>query len=239
MPEIKIENLNFSYGKKKKDFHLILNDINTVFLDNKINVILGPSGCGKTTLLKAILGLITFKGNVYFDGININALSIKERNVSYANQNITLFQHLSAFENIAFPLKVLHASSEEIRERVEEVAKMLHIEQCLSRRPNELSLGQCQRVLIAKALIKRPLVAVFDEPFSNLDEQVANEIILELKPLFQKFNTTVIFVSHDAKQAYKLADKMYVMNEGRIIDEGTPKEMLNTKVELTRELLSL
>ena len=184
MPEIKLENITFNYNKKRKD--KILDDVSIVFPNGKINVIVGPSGCGKTTLLKLILGLEKGQGNIYFDNIDITNLTIKERNVSYVNQDITLYKHLTAFENIAFPLKIINASSDEIRTRIKEVSELLHIEQCLSRLPKHLSIGQCQRVLIAKAIIKRPLAIIFDEPFSNLDEPIANQLIDELKIIFKK-----------------------------------------------------
>lgn len=239
MPEIKIENLSFSYNKKKNGGAPILSDLNVVFPSNEVSVIVGPSGCGKTTLLKTILGLEKYEGNIYFDDILINNLSIKDRGLAYVNQNITLFEHLTAFENIAFPLKLVHASADEIRTRIKEVAELLHIESCLSRLPRQLSLGQCQRVSIAKALIKRPLACVFDEPFSNLDEPIANELIIELRQIFKKMNTTVIFVSHSTSQSFRLADKLYVMDEGNFVASGTPDEVVKINNERVKEILQL
>ena len=237
MPEIKLENITFNYNKKRKD--KILDDVSIVFPNGKINVIVGPSGCGKSTLLKLILGLEKGQGNIYFDNIDITNLTIKERNVSYVNQDITLYKHLTAFENIAFPLKIINASSDEIRTRIKEVSELLHIEQCLSRLPKHLSIGQCQRVLIAKAIIKRPLAIIFDEPFSNLDEPIANQLIDELKIIFKKMNTTVIFVSHNIIQSYRLADYLYIMDEGKIIEYGTPEEIIKKAGPRTKEILQL
>lgn len=239
MPEIKIKNLNFSYKKGKKVVMPVLKDVNVTFLNNKINLLIGPSGCGKTTLLKSILGLATYDGDIYFDDINVKNLSIQERNVAYVNQNITLFEHMTGFENIAFPLTLLHANGDEIRERVSEIAKMLGIEDVLSRVPSQLSIGQCQRVLIAKALIKRPLICVFDEPFSNLDKPIAESIIDELKHLFKQINTTVIFVSHDVRQGLRISDRVFVMNEGKFVDEGDPSEIALSENKITRGLFSL
>ena len=236
MPSVKINNLNF-YFKKKKEKLQILKDFSADFEANKISVIIGNSGCGKTTLLRTILGLEKYEGTIFYDDINIDSLKVKDRNIAYVSQNITLFPYLTAFENIAFPLKLLHCDDDEIRSRVKDIAYSFGITQCMSRYPKQLSLGQCQRVLIAKALIKKPLLALFDEPFSNLDKPIADEIIDLLKSYCKENSLTAIFVSHDINQTFKLADKVFVMYDGKIIEQGKPEEIVKSKNPKVQELI--
>ena len=144
---------------------------------------------------------------------------------------------MSIFNNIAFPLKVSHTPSDEIRERVAEVADMMQISHCLARKPRELSIGQAQRVAIARAIIKRSIVYLMDEPFSNLDKTLLQELTAELKQIFTRLNATVIFVSHDINEAFAMADRIYVMHEGKIILEGEPRKILDSKDERVIKLI--
>ena len=225
MANIVINNLNVTLKQKAGTFH-ILKDLSVTFKDGKTSVIFGPSGCGKTTLLRAIIGLIDYQGEILFDDMDAKTISIQDKNVSYVSQNLSLFPGMSLFNNIAFPLKSMRISGDEIRRRVYEVAEMLHITPCLSRKPKQVSLGQCQRAAIARALIKRPNFFIFDEPFSALDNETSSMIIQDMKEIFKTFNSTVIFVSHDAREGLTLADEVFVMNEGTMIQNGKPDEII-------------
>lgn len=228
MPNIEFQNVNVTFKNKEGTFH-ILKDVSLKFPDGKVTAIIGQSGCGKTTLVKSILGLIQYEGNILFDDQNLANYTIQERTISYVGQNFALFPNLTIFNNIAMPLKALRISGEEIRRRVYEVAEMLHISECLTRKPKDLSIGQCQRAAIARAIVKKPNAFIFDEPFSNLDEELTEEIIQEMKEIFTKYNSTVIFVCHNLRTALIVADNFVVMDEGKIIATGNQKKMVSSK----------
>ena len=231
MPNIIFKDVSISYKIKKKDYALAVQNANVVFDANKINVIIGQSGSGKTSILRAVAGLVDFTGEIFFDDTPIKDFSSKDRNISYVSQLIGLYPNKTVFGNISFPLRVAHASGEEIRRRVYEIASMLHIEQCLSRKPKDLSIGQCQRVAIARAMVKMSNVYLFDEPFSNCDAQLSQELTFEIKRILHESGYTSIFVSHDIKEAFALADKIHVMHEGNIIYSGSPEKIMKTKDE--------
>lgn len=237
MAQITLKNLTVKYKVKRKQFLTAVDNTSEVFLNNKINVIVGESGCGKTSILRAIAGIIQCDGDIYFDETNINDFLPRERNISYVSQMIGLYPNKTVFNNIAFPLKVAGAPDEEIRERVYEVCDLLHISQCITRKPKELSIGQAQRVAIARALVKRSKVYLFDEPFSNLDTPLSHQLSMELKNILIDQGATVIFVSHNLDESFMLADKMYVMHEGKFIASGKPEDLLNSKDERVSSLL--
>lgn len=168
MSELKTENLTVAY-KSRKSAVTAIDGLTAVFPSDSFNVIVGYSGCGKTTLLKSVLGLLGYSGHIFFDGEQIDGKDVNKRNFSYVSQEYALYSHLTVFDNIAFPLKVMGADKTETRKRVGDVAAMLDIAHCLTRKPKHLSGGQQQRVAIARALIKRPRLCLFDEPLSNID----------------------------------------------------------------------
>ena len=230
---ITLEHISKSY-----DGQLILDDLNLDIHENSFVTLLGPSGCGKTTILRAIAGILNpASGKIFFDDIDVTNFEPRNRNVSYVSQMIGLYPNLSVFNNIAFPLQVSHTPAEEIRERVQEVAEMLKIDFLLARKPRELSIGQAQRVAIARAIVKRSTVYLFDEPFSNLDKNISRDLIAELRTLFTRLRATVIFVSHDTNEAFSIADQVYVMDKGKIIAQGEPMDILNSKDERIRRLI--
>ena len=238
MTKVTLKNIKIGYKVKRKQFNIVSENLNVTFPAGKISVIIGESGCGKTSVLRTIAGLLTpMDGSVYFDDIDVTKYDPANRNISYVSQMIGLYSNLSVFNNIAFPLKVSHTPSDEIRERVLEVAETMKIEHLMSRKPRELSIGQAQRVAIARAIIKRSMVYLFDEPFSNLDKKLSIELIAELKQLFTRLNATVVFVSHDTNEALSIADYVYVMNEGQFIFEGSPEKILKSKDERITRLL--
>ena len=237
MPEIKVNNLTVKYyNKKKKEEVTALENLNVDFESGKFNVILGYSGCGKTTLLKSIIGTIDYEGEITYDGIPAEGLSIQDRNLSFVSQNFVLFPHMTIFDNIAFPLKTVNAKKEEIVSRVYEIAEMLEIKQCLSRKPKHLSIGQQQRVAIAKALVKRPNLILFDEPLSNLDPILRMEARYVLKKVIRNFDITVVYVTHDLREAMALADKIFIINDKKIELEGTPSEIYEADNEFVKIL---
>lgn len=237
MPIVKFEDISLTYSKKKNT-NQVLNDLNVKFENGKINVILGESGCGKTTLLHLISGVLNpSKGRIYFDDVDITDFSIRDRNIALVNQNITLYPHLNVFRNIAFPLTHTSASGEEIKERVYEISKLLHIEHLLTRKPKQISLGQAQRVCIAKAIIKRPYVFLFDEPFSNLDEPLRLELRSELKKCLIDLQTTSIFVTHSIKEAMAIGDCIYIMDKGEIVEKIEASKLLKARSSVAKELI--
>mgnify|MGYP003307793299 CR=1 FL=1 len=230
MPKITVKKLTSEYTLDKKTNIVALNEASVVFNDGEISVIIGSSGSGKTTLARSIIGLGNIKsGSVLYDDKNVTYLPPSERNVSYVNQDLVLFPKMNVFNNIAFPLKISGVPSDEIRERVKEISILLGVEKLLTRKIKEISIGQAQRVLIAKALIKRATIYVFDEPFSNLDKATSMQLTSELKKIFSKLDSTVIFISHDIQEAIMMADKIFVMEEGKIIASDSPRNLLKSK----------
>lgn len=238
MAKVTIAHAKLTYRKNRKKYTDVCEDLNVTFDDGKVSAIIGESGCGKTTILRAIAGIITPEsGKIFFDDVDITSYDSASRNISYVSQAIGLYTNLSVFNNIAFPLQVSHTPADEIRERVQEVVELLKIEHLLARKPRELSIGQAQRVAIARAIVKRSIVYLFDEPFSNLDKKISRELIAELKGLFIKLRATVIFVSHDINEALSISDKVYVMEDGKIIAQDEPEKIIHSKDERVKRLI--
>ena len=232
MSNIKIENLSVKFESKKKPTVVALDNVSLDIKDATLNVIVGYSGCGKTTLLRSIAGLQEYEGYIYFDGVDGDTLSVQQRNVSMVTQNYVLYRTMTVFENIAFPLTIAGASKEEIIERVYYVAERLGIKHCLSRKPKHLSGGQQQKVALARALIKKPDIYLFDEPFSNVDPQKRYEERIFIKRLMTKYHATVIYVTHDIQEALALADTIFIMDNGKIVMQGDPKTIFDSDNEL-------
>ena len=237
MPDIVLENVTVKYKLKRKQFLNATNNINVTFKSDKISCIIGQSGCGKTSILRAIAGIADFDGDIKFNTDSIKNVPIEKRGISYVSQIIGLYPNLTVFNNIAFPLKIVGCSEDEIRKRVAEVADLLHIRSIISRKPKEISLGQAQRVAIARALVKKSFVYIFDEPFSNLDKPLSEQLTRELKEIFIKNKNTVIFVSHDSKESLYLGDEIFVMNEGNLIEQGSSEKIMKSSNKLVKELL--
>jgi carbohydrate ABC transporter ATP-binding protein, CUT1 family (TC 3.A.1.1.-) len=193
-------------------------------------VLLGPSGCGKTTTLRIIAGLeIPDEGRVYIDGIDVTDLEPGDRDVAMVFQDYALYPHMSVFDNIAFPLVVrrskLRLGKKDIEGKVLKVARMLGIDGLLDRKPTQLSGGQQQRVALARALVREPKVWLMDEPLSNLDALIRVQVRAELKKLQKDLGITTVYVTHDQIEALTLADRIAVMNKGRVLQVGSPKEV--------------
>lgn len=227
MPQIMLKNVSCFY-KNKNEVVKALDDVTTFFESGKINTIVGESGGGKTTLIRCVAGLNEYDGDIYFDNALINHYKAKDRNISYVSQDYALYPHMSVFQNIAFPLTFTSATNAEIRKRVEDVAKLLDISLLLSRKPKQISIGQAQRVAIARAIVKRPNIYLLDEIFSNLDEKNKFAIRSDLRRIFNELQATVIFVTHDLKEALAISDKIFVISNGKIVEAGTPREIINS-----------
>lgn len=237
MKKIIVENLKATYVNKK---------IETKALDNvsfdvdagEMLVIIGQSGCGKSTLLKCLAGLMDYQGKIELNGIDSAMLSVKNRNMSYVSQSFTTYSYLNVYNNIAMPLKANKIDYDEIERRINQVAKDLSIDYLLTRKPKYLSLGQCQKVALARAIVKRPDIYLFDEPFANLDNLSRVENRKLIKDIKNKYGATMIFVTHDINDAIYLADKVIVLENGKIVQQGSVDDIINRPVnELVYELV--
>ena len=194
--------------------------------DEELLVLVGPSGCGKSTTLRLIAGLEELtSGEIHIGGDLVNDLPPRDRDIAMVFQNYALYPHMTVFENIAFGLRLKQFPEAEIRQRVEEAARILDINELLERRPKQLSGGQRQRVAMGRAIVRQPKVFLFDEPLSNLDAKLRVQMRTEIKKLHQKLRTTSVYVTHDQVEAMTLADRVVVMNAGRIEQVGPPDEL--------------
>jgi multiple sugar transport system ATP-binding protein len=194
--------------------------------DKEFVVLVGPSGCGKSTTLRMIAGLEEVTaGDIVIGGDVVNDVPPKDRDIAMVFQNYALYPHMTVFENMSFGLKLRRTPKTEIRARVEHAAKILDITDLLGRRPKQLSGGQRQRVAMGRAIVRNPKVFLFDEPLSNLDAKLRVQMRTEIKRVHQKVKTTTVYVTHDQVEAMTLADRVVVMNDGRIEQVGRPHEL--------------
>lgn len=223
-----IEFRDFScYYKNKKTFFTALDHIDLSIAPGELLVILGQSGSGKTTLLKCILGLCEYiSGELFIDGTATDDFRLQGSNIGYVRQELNLYPHLTVYENIAFPLRMIHTPQDEVDRRVKEIAALLEVDWLLTRKPRQLSGGQLQRIAIARALIKNPLIVLFDEPFSNIDPTLRTEFRLLIKKIHKTFGCTMLFVTHEETDAYSLADRVAILEKGQIQAIGTPRELM-------------
>jgi multiple sugar transport system ATP-binding protein len=194
--------------------------------DREFVVLVGPSGCGKTTTLRMIAGLEeATSGEIYIGDQLVNDVPPKDRDIAMVFQNYALYPHMTVYENMSFGLRLKKFPKAEIKERVENAARILDITDLLDRRPKQLSGGQRQRVAMGRAIVRNPKVFLFDEPLSNLDAKLRVQMRTEIKKVHQKVTTTTVYVTHDQIEAMTLADRVVVMNGGRIEQLGTPNEV--------------
>ena len=204
----------------------VLNNIDLEIRKGEFFSLLGPSGCGKTTLLRIIAGFETpDSGAVIIDGADVLPLPPNQRQAYTVFQNYALFPHLSVFENVAFPLRIKHFSKDEIEKRVAEYLKLVQLEGHARKKPNQLSGGQKQRVAIARALINEPRVLLLDEPLSALDAKLRQHMLIELDQIHDKIGITFIYVTHDQQEALSVSDRIAVMNQGDVLQVGTPHDI--------------
>ncbi len=201
--------------------------------DKEFIVLVGPSGCGKSTTLRMIAGLEEIsEGEVIIDGRVVNDVPPKDRDIAMVFQNYALYPHMTVYENMAFSLKLKKVDKKTIDEKVREAAEILDITQYLDRKPKALSGGQRQRVAIGRALVREPKVFLMDEPLSNLDAKLRNQMRAEIIKLRQRINTTFIYVTHDQTEAMTLGDRIVIMRDGFIQQIGTPQEVFNHPANL-------
>ena len=210
MEILTLKNISFSYKDK-----LIFDNYNFVINKEEIIAIIGPSGCGKSTLLKIINGLETeYSGDVLLNGINVNNIPVNKRDIVLMFQDNLLFPHMTIFENIEFSLKMKKYPKHKIKNMVDEVAKDIHLQDKLNKYPRELSGGQQRRVALARAVISKPKLLLLDEPFTGLDKEIKLEIMNLVRIIREKYNTSIIFVTHDLSEAEYLEAKCIEFKKG-------------------------
>jgi sn-glycerol 3-phosphate transport system ATP-binding protein len=208
------------------DNQCILDDIHLNVAKGEFVVIVGPSGCGKSTLLRLIAGLDELKqGHIFINQQCVNKIPAAERDMAMVFQQYALYPHMSVYDNMAYSLKIRKMNKKDIRQRIDAVASMLQLQDYLHRKPSQLSGGQRQRVAMGRAMVRSPAVFLFDEPLSNLDAKLRTEMRHEIKKIHQKLQATCLYVTHDQTEAMTLADRIVVLNKGRIEQIGTPKEL--------------
>lgn len=223
MVSIKLDRVTKKFGKV-----VAVDNISLKIMDKEFMVLLGPSGSGKSTILYLIAGIYKpTSGRIFFGEEDVTDLPPKDRNIGLVFQNWALYPHMKVYDNIAFPLRLRKESESYIRDKVIEIAKMLHIDHLLDRYPYQLSGGQQQRVAIARALVKEPTVLLFDEPLSNLDALLRVHVRAELKKLQKELGITTIYVTHDQAEALAMADRITIINEGKILQVGDPETVYN------------
>lgn len=206
--------------------NVVIPKLDLVIPSGRLTVLLGPSGCGKSTLLRIIAGLESpDQGEIWIDNVDTTPREPRDRNIAMVFQNYALYPHLSVRENLAFPLKVAKVGKPEIAARVTATAELLAITPLLDRLPRTLSGGERQRTAVGRAIIRDPRLFLFDEPLSNLDFQLRNQMRGELRALQQRLGKTAIYVTHDQTEAMTMADQLVVLNKGVIMQTGTPEQI--------------
>ena len=225
MASITLKNIVKRYGKGPTT-NQVIHGVSADIKDGEFIVIVGPSGCGKSTLLRMVAGLeeIT-EGDISIGNRIVNKLEPSERDIAMVFQNYALYPHMSVFDNMAYGLKIKKVPVAEIKTRVDKAAKILELGGLLQRKPRELSGGQRQRVAMGRAIVRQPQVFLFDEPLSNLDAKLRAQTRLEIQKLHRELGITSLFVTHDQVEAMTLAQRMIVMNAGRMDQFGTPEEV--------------
>lgn len=225
MAAIEFENVVKRYGTGPKA-NQVIHGVSAQVNDGEFVVIVGPSGCGKSTLLRMVAGLeeVT-EGTIRIGERVVNDLEPAERDIAMVFQNYALYPHMSVFDNMAYGLKIKKVPAQEIRARVDKAAAILELDGLLQRKPRELSGGQRQRVAMGRAIVRQPQVFLFDEPLSNLDAKLRAQTRLEIEKLHRELGITSLFVTHDQVEAMTLAERMIVMNAGRMEQFGTPEEV--------------
>lgn len=227
MSNIRFENVEKSYSKTKK----VIEDLNLEIQDGTFTVLVGPSGCGKTTLLRMIAGLEEISaGNLYIGSREVSKVDPGDREIAMVFQNYALYPHMSVRKNIEFGLKNAGIPKDDIKRRVQEVVKVVGLENYIDSKPSSLSGGQRQRVALARAISKQPKVFLMDEPLSNLDAKLRNAMRSELIQLHRKLNSTFVYVTHDQIEAMTMGDNIVVMKDGQVMQQGKPQEIFQNPI---------
>ncbi len=226
MARVSLNKIVKRYGKLE-----VVHGIDLDIAHNEFVVLVGPSGCGKSTTLRMIAGLEELSsGDIHIGEQRVNDLPPRDRNISMVFQNYALYPHMTVAENLGFSLKIANRSEAEIDKAVAEAAEILSLGELLQRRPAELSGGQRQRVAMGRAIVRHPDVFLFDEPLSNLDAKLRAQMRVEIKKLHQRIKTTIVYVTHDQVEAMTLADRIVIMRDGYIEQQGTPLQVFENPV---------
>ncbi|WP_373503926.1 ABC transporter ATP-binding protein [Aestuariivirga sp.] len=221
MASVTVKNVKKNYGNLE-----VVHGINLKIEDGSFVVLLGPSGCGKSTLLRMIAGLESVTGgDIEIEGKRVNDVHPKDRNIAMVFQNYALYAHMKVRDNMSFSLILAKRPQSEIEEKVKWAAKILNLEPYLDRYPRELSGGQRQRVAMGRAIVRNPAVFLFDEPLSNLDAKLRVQMRTEIKELHERLKTTTVYVTHDQIEAMTMADKIVILRDGYIEQEGSPLDV--------------
>ena len=219
--KVRIDNVTKKFGHTTA-----VSSFSAELQDGHLICLLGPSGCGKSTLLNMLCGIIPVtEGQIFFDDKDVTKLPPDQRNIGMVFQNYALYPHMTVAENIAFPLEVLKVKKDERKARVEEIAKLVHVDNLLRRYPSELSGGQQQRVAIARAMVKKPQLLLMDEPLSNLDARLRLEMREEIRRIQKETGVTTVFVTHDQEEAMSISDSILLMKDGLLIQSGLCQEL--------------
>ena len=217
--EVRLQNLTKHFGKT-----VAVENFNAVLDSGELTALLGPSGCGKSTILNMLSGIIPVtSGKIYFDERDVTDMEPADRGIGLVFQNYALYPHMSVMENIAFPLEIQNVPKSERKERAAEMAKLVHVDDFLNRKPAQLSGGQQQRVAIARALVKQPQLLLLDEPLSNLDARLRIEMREEIRRIQLETGVTTVFVTHDQEEAMSISDSIILMKLGVLQQEAQPQ----------------
>jgi multiple sugar transport system ATP-binding protein len=228
MASVELRGVRKAFGR-----HEVVHGVDVRIDDGTFVVLVGPSGCGKSTLLRMVAGLEEITGGeVLIDAKVVNKVPPKARDVAMVFQNYALYPHMTVFDNMAFSMKLAGRSKEEMRMRVDQAARILGLTEYLDRYPRQLSGGQRQRVAMGRAIVRDPQVFLFDEPLSNLDAKLRVQMRTEIKELHQRLKTTSVYVTHDQIEAMTMADKIVVMNAGKVEQVGSPLELYDAPANL-------
>lgn len=218
--------IEFEHIQKAYDDKVVLKDINISIEKGEFITLLGPSGCGKTTLLRSLAGLIRVDdGKIYIDGKDVTYAEPKERNINMIFQQYSLFPTMTVYKNIAFGLKMQNVDKEEISKRVMNALEMVDLLGSENKYPSQLSGGEQQRVALARAIVTRAQVLLLDEPFSAIDAKLRKTLQIKIKEIHNELGLTSIFVTHDQEEALRMSDRIYLMHDGKIEQEGTPMDL--------------
>ncbi len=221
MARLELEEIRKSYGALE-----VLHGISVAVEDGELLALVGPSGCGKSTLLRTIAGLEAItSGEIRIEGLRVNDLAPRDRDIAMVFQNYALYPHMTVAANMGFALKLAGLAKEEIGRRVQSAADTLDLQRYLDRKPGALSGGQRQRVAMGRAIVRAPKIFLFDEPLSNLDAKLRVQMRAEIRDLQQRLETTTVYVTHDQVEAMTMADKIVVMNGGRVDQVGAPLDL--------------
>jgi putative spermidine/putrescine transport system ATP-binding protein len=227
MSFVSVENLQKNYASTA-----VFSDINCVIHKGEFVTLLGPSGCGKSTLLRCIAGLTSVtSGKIFLDGKDLVPVSPQKRGIGMVFQSYALFPNMNVEQNVAFGLRMQKVSAEETKQRVAEVLKLVELTELARRYPHQMSGGQCQRVALARSLVTRPRLLLLDEPLSALDARIRKHLREQIRAIQQELGLTTIFVTHDQEEALTMSDRIFLMNQGRIVQSGDAETLYTAPVD--------